>query len=277
MRSETPHTGVSFSLPPFEGAVRTLALLLGGAWLLFFALFLARDAADPGSWYELVKRFGQLDPAAWKQGAPEVWQLATYGFLHAVRDPMHLVGNLLMLWFFGAMLQQETGSKRFLLAWAVFQVAGGLVYLAPAAFGMDTPPAIGASGAAYGVMAACATLHPDARVLLIVFPVRLRTMALGIVALTVVAALLDFKEGSSGVAHLIHLGGLAAGFLWIRTGLWRRDPWAALERRRAVASIERGADDEARMDRLLDKIHREGIGSLTRSEKAFLERMSSRR
>jgi hypothetical protein len=48
-------------------------------------------------------------------------------------------------------------------------------------------------------------------------------------------------------------------------------------RRRAVAEIERGADDEARMDRLLDKIHREGIGSLTRSEKAFLERMSSRR
>ena len=44
-----------------------------------------------------------------------------------------------------------------------------------------------------------------------------------------------------------------------------------------MASLERGADDEARMDRLLDKIHREGIGSLTRAEKAFLERMSARR
>lgn len=268
---------MSLALPPFEGAVRALALVLGAAWLVFFALFLARDAGDPDSLYEVVKRFGQLDPAAWAQGVPEVWQLATYGFLHAARDPMHLVGNLLMLWFFGSMLQQETGSKRFVLAWAVFQLAGGLVYLVPAAFGHATPPAIGASGAAYGVMAACATLHPDARVLLIVFPVRLRHLALGIVVLTVLAALLDFKEGASGVAHLVHLGGLAAGYLWIRTGLWRRDPWAALERRRAVASIERGADDEARMDRLLDKIHREGIGSLTRAEKAFLERMSSRR
>jgi hypothetical protein len=50
-----------------------------------------------------------------------------------------------------------------------------------------------------------------------------------------------------------------------------------LARRRAVARIERGAADEERMDRLLEKIHREGIGALTRAEKAFLERMSSRR
>ena len=69
----------------------------------------------------------------------------------------------------------------------------------------------------------------------------------------------------------------ARSFGLVRTGAWRFDPWALVARRRAVAEIERGADDEARMDRLLDKIHREGIGSLTRSEKAFLERMSSRR
>jgi membrane associated rhomboid family serine protease len=132
------------------------------------------------------------------QGIPEVWQLLTYGFLHAVRDPMHIVGNVLMLWFFGSMLQAEVGPKRFVLAWFGFQLAGGLVFLVPVAFGLESPAAIGASGAAYGVMAACATLHPDTRVLLIVFPLRLQTMALGIVALTVFAALLDFKEARAG-------------------------------------------------------------------------------
>ncbi len=275
MRPESQ--GVSFSLPPFTGAVRTLALVLGAVFLLQFVLYLLPSSSSEDSLYQLLMRWGRLDPQAWLQGIPEVWQLLTYGFLHGVRDPMHIVGNVLMLWFFGAMLQAEVGPKRFALAWFAFQVAGGLVFLVPVAFGLESPAAIGASGAAYGVMAACATLHPDTRVLLIVFPLRLQTMALGIVGLTVFAALLDFKEGASGVAHLVHLGGLAAGYVWVRSGLWRADPWAALARKRAVASLERGADDEARMDRLLEKIHREGIGSLTRAEKAFLERMSARR
>ncbi|MEY2746925.1 MAG: hypothetical protein RL112_1967 [Planctomycetota bacterium] len=277
MRSTEPGPGLSMALPPFEGAVRLLALLLGGIFLLQFALFFAADPADPTSWHEALTRFARLDPEAWRAGVPEVWQLFTYGLLHAVQDPLHLLGNLLILWFFGSMLQADMDPRRFALFWFACQVAGGLVFLLPAAFGFDSPSAIGASGAAYGVMAACATLHPDARVLLIIVPLRLRTLVLIVLGLTIFAALLDFKQGSSGVAHLVHLGGLAAGHGLVRSGAWRFDPWALLARRRAVAEIERGADDEARMDRLLEKIHREGIGSLTRSEKAFLERMSSRR
>jgi membrane associated rhomboid family serine protease len=265
------------ALPPFEGAVRVLALVLGGVFLLQFALYIAADPADPASWHERVTRFARLDPEAWRAGAPEVWQLLTYGLLHAVQDPLHLLGNLLSLWFFGSMLQADMDPRRFALFWFACQLAGGLVFLLPAALGFDSPSAIGASGAAYGVMAACATLHPDARVLLIIVPLRLRTLVLIVLGLTVFSTLLDFKQGSSGVAHLVHLGGLAAGFGLVRSGAWRFDPWTMLARRRAVARIERGAADEERMDRLLEKIHREGIGALTRAEKAFLERMSSRR
>ncbi len=41
--------------------------------------------------------------------------------------------------------------------------------------------------------------------------------------------------------------------------------------------VAREADDEVRMDRLLEKIHREGMASLSRAEKDFLKRMSSKR
>ena len=60
-----------------------------------------------------------------------------------------------------------------------------------------------------------------------------------------------------------------------RKGL-RAEPLARLRARKALARGERRQGDEERMDELLEQIHREGIGSLTRSERSFLERVSSR-
>jgi membrane associated rhomboid family serine protease len=90
-------------------------LVLGAVFLLHFVLYLLPSSGSDDSLYQLLLRWGRLDPQAWLQGIPEVWQLLTYGFLHAVRDPMHIVGNVLMLWFFGSMLQAEGGPKRFVL------------------------------------------------------------------------------------------------------------------------------------------------------------------
>jgi hypothetical protein len=126
-------------------------------------------------------------------------------------------------------------------------------------------------------MTALATLYPRQTVYLVVIPVQLMWMAIFFVGLEAYLALISFKAGPDGVAQLVHLGGAAYGFLAVRTGLIEKDPVEILERRRAVARVERAADDEARMDRLLDKIHKEGMGSLSRTEKDFLKRMSSRR
>ena len=52
---------------------------------------------------------------------------------------------------------------------------------------------------------------------------------------------------------------------------------AVIERKRAVKQVERELSDDARMDALMAKISREGIGSLTRGEKAFLQKQSERK
>jgi hypothetical protein len=111
----------------------------------------------------------------------------------------------------------------------------------------------------------------------VIVPIQLKWLAILVVAIESYLAIIAFKAGSDGIAHLVHLGGAAYGFVAVRTGLIEKDPVEILERRRAVARVERAADDEARMDRLLDKIHKEGMASLTRTEKDFLKRMSSKR
>lgn len=254
--------------------VRRLLIALAAIHLGVFVLYLASDAT-----YARVTDPLQLDGARWFANLPIVplWELLTYGLLHSPVDLWHLIGNLLTLYMFGTMLEEELGSRRFLITYVASQVLGAFVFLAAGWMGMPSGPAIGASGACFGVMMATATLYPDRRITFILVPLTMRWFAIIIVAGTAFSALLQLKQGSSGTAHLIHLGGLAYGYLAVRSGLIRKDPVEAFEMRRAVKEVERAQSDEARVDDLLAKISREGIGSLSKGERDFLKKASSRK
>jgi len=137
-----------------------------------------------------------------------------------------------------------------------------------------------------------AVLRPRQTVFFLFIPVTLKVLALIFVGINVFLWLTQLRTGSSGgVAALVHLGGIAYGFVAARAGWIWKDPVEAVERARAVAAVERAprrrprarrrrpraAGDEARMDRLLEKIHKEGMGSLSRAEREFLKRASSRK
>ncbi|RME74948.1 MAG: rhomboid family intramembrane serine protease [Planctomycetota bacterium] len=98
-----------------------------------------------------------------------------------------------------------------------------------------------------------------------------------LVVLLIGLDLLNFLSATGGgVSQLAHLGGAAFGYIFVRHRD-RFDRWidrfsARLEARRAAQAEE----SEARLDALLDKINREGIGSLTPRERAFLKRASRR-
>jgi membrane associated rhomboid family serine protease len=266
-----------FAFPRITKVVRRLLVANVAIFLAFFVLWLA--SSDGGGLYATMRDILGLAPERWKLWSPwfPIWQLLTYGFLHSVVDFGHVLFNMLALYFFGTMLEERLGSRRFLLTYLAAQVAGGVLFLLPAAFGHLSGPVVGASGAVLGVTVAVATLYPRQIVFFIVFPIPLMWLAVALVGLDFFGALVSFKQGSDGVAHLAHLGGAIYGFLAVKLGLIQKDPIELFERKRAVAEVERAADDEARMDKLLEKIHREGMGSLSRSEKDFLKRMSSRR
>jgi membrane associated rhomboid family serine protease len=276
MRSTQELAGHS-PFPRWTPAVRWLAIAIAVCFVLEFGLYLARTSSD--SAFDWVVLYLGFDPDAWFRSplfAP-AWQLFTYGFLHDARSPWHIVGNLLVLYFFGTSLEERLGSRRLLLTYFVGQVVGALAHLAVHRAGIDLGAAIGASGAVYGVMIALATLTPDRVVYWMFFPMRMKWLAIGIVGFAVFAAILDVKDGPNGVANFVHLGGALYGFVAVRTGLIEKDPVEMLERRRAVQQVERAQSDALRVDQLLDKISRQGIGSLSKAEREFLKSASARK
>lgn len=272
---------VQLGLPAWTPMVRRLILLNSALFLACFALYLARE-----DWLDLVLLqlgldSGRFDGSTW----PPLWQLLTYGFLHSVTQITHILFNMLTLFFFGTQLEERFGKRSLLFHYLAAQLAGALLFLVSTWIFGAQPLLIGASGACYGVMFAVATLFPHRQVIFILFPMTLRTLAFVLLGMTIFMGLLDLKHGvSGGVSHATHLGGIAYGWLAARRGWLGFDPGTLLERRRAVRSVEqavqesmRSEADAARMDQILEKIHREGMARLTPAEKEFLRRASQRK
>lgn len=222
------------------------------------------------------------------------WTFVTYMFVHA--GLWHLAFNMLLLYSLGCRVEARMGSKAFILFYLYCGVGGALFSLGLAA--LQPGSVAGASAAVLGVAVAFAMLWPDEELVVFPFPwpVRARTLIIALLALDVVFALL---APGDGVAHIAHLGGAAFAYLFFRLQRWTapagptrvrvsepavlvssgsRDP----ERRDTPVPRRRPASQEpdpvaAETDRLLDKISRDGITSLTPAERRFLDEVSRKK
>jgi len=147
------------------------------------------------------------------------WMFLTSIFLHG--GIQHIMFNMVALFFFGTYLERMIGAKTFLALYFVSGIVGNVGYM----FTAPNPlvPALGASGAVYGVMGTLAALRP----LLMIFIYGLVPVPL--IMATVLYALLDFAGlfTPSGIAHGAHLAGLLVGGatgLYIRSN-WQRIAW----------------------------------------------------
>ena len=141
-----------------------------------------------------------------------VWQLATYMFIHG--GILHLVFNMLGLWWFGRELEELWGTRAFLRFYFLCGcLAGACVVLADYLFGNPSSATIGASGAVYGVPAASAALWPDRQILFyFLFPVKMKYFVM------IVAAIAFFESFSvnSQVSNVAHLSGLLFGYVLVK-------------------------------------------------------------
>jgi hypothetical protein len=139
---------------------------------------------------------------------PFPWMFVTSMFLHGGFE--HIFFNLLMLFMFGMTLERMIGSGRFLSLFLVAGIVGNIGYVLFSLATGDDTPAIGASGAIYGVFACLAILAPDIRVYLFFF------IPLRIIHALVLYAIVDvlFLNANDSVAHAAHLAGLAVGLLY---------------------------------------------------------------
>jgi membrane associated rhomboid family serine protease len=123
----------------------------------------------------------------------DYWRLITAAFLHY--GPLHLILNMLGLWWFGSLLEQRIGSGRFLLLYLVSGLAGSAGALVASA----GSPTVGASGAIFGILGAGLVLEQQ------------RDYVFGGSALGVIVANLVLTFFWPGISIGGHIGGLIGG------------------------------------------------------------------
>jgi membrane associated rhomboid family serine protease len=147
-----------------------------------------------------------------------LWQVVTYMFLHGTIG--HIFFNMLALWMFGTELERMWGTPFFVRYYFATGIAAAfstiLFSLAPFAVTerLYDSITIGASGAIYGVLLAYGLTFPNRPIYVyLVFPIPAKyfVMIMGAIAL-----LSSVGDTGGGIAHITHLGGLAAGYVLLR-------------------------------------------------------------
>ncbi len=140
----------------------------------------------------------------------QVWQLITYQFMHG--SFTHILFNMFALWMFGIEIENLWGSKKFIYYYLLCGVVAGLfqIFLTPLLTGL-VGPTIGASGAIYGVLIAFGVIFPNRYIFLYFFiPVKAKYL----ITFLILIEFFAISPGSN-IAHLAHLGGALAGFIYI--------------------------------------------------------------
>jgi len=141
-----------------------------------------------------------------------VWQVFTYMFVHG--GVTHLLFNMLTLWMFGSMLEQDWGTRQFLKYYFLCGMAAGVcVLVVNIAIGDWSTPTIGASGAIFGLLLAFGVLYPNQTVLMnFLFPIKAKYMVMIYAAIEL---LLTFGP-NTGVSTVAHLGGMVFGYVYLK-------------------------------------------------------------
>lgn len=239
---------------------------------------------------DIFLRYGALIPRAVVNG--EVWRAVTYLFLYG--GFWHIFFNMYMLWLYGTMVERELGRSRFLTIYFLSGLLGAAFFILA---NLGTKAwCIGASGATYGVMMAAAMLYPNAVMTIfpLFIPIRLKNFVLICCAIDIAQYLL----GGVSIAHLAHLGGAIGAFFFMRKlgfrsilPRWMNNLFSRKTSRykstsdsassssnyssNSYSSTYTGGDsslgyDPAELNRILDKMSRQGYQQLTELERETL-------
>lgn len=221
--------------PNRYGAFSSVTMLLIALCVLVYALEEALYFNDRLSFLGMIYFLGVVPKWIWAQQGLGAVTAVTVTFLHG--DLLHLAGNMLFLWAFGRRVEDACGRWRFLCFYFVCSATANLADIVVR--GSDGIPAIGASGAVSGVMAAYLLLYPWGRIdtfvfLIIPFKLRIRAFWLLIYFLFVTnlgpAIQMILNGEDYRVGYWAHLGGLIGGvtiFFFLRPEAlyryWRQD------------------------------------------------------
>jgi membrane associated rhomboid family serine protease len=212
------------------------------------------------------------------------WTFLTYFFVHV--DLMHVVFNMLFLYWFGQILQDFLGQTKTIQLYFIGGLAGAVAYIVA----LNTIPffknqgpmfLMGASAGVYAIVTAAATMRPNYTVhLFLIGPVAIKYIS----AFYVVWSMLE-SIGSNGGGNIAHLGGALVGVLFALNSKRAIVPsqkiekvltyvTVAAQKSAGIASTE--VVDEEELNQILDKISKSGFDSLSKIEKKRLFQASQK-
>ena len=127
---------------------------------------------------------------------------------------MHIIGNMLYMWIFADNIEDDLGSKKFIIFYLLSGIGAAMTQVLMDAH--SQVPMVGASGAIGGVLGAYLINHPKAKVLVLI-PFGFFSQLIKIRALYVLGFwfILQFISSGGGVAYAAHIGGFVSGVILI--------------------------------------------------------------
>lgn len=232
-----------------------------------------------------------LDASAVRHG--QIWRVVTYPFCHVVMNPIAIVFNMLLLWYFGSTLERMYGSREILWFYLGSAVATALVFLS---FGLKLQLAMPYSGAGPCVAALFmlfATHFPRQEIYLFgIVPIQVRIL-LGIYIILDILVIVNATKGMNsweGVPYLMNLWAVGLAYLYRRAdfrfttigeyfdfgNVRRAFRRMTTSRKLKVFAPDPSANLDEQVDAILAKIHDSGSESLTERERAVLQQASDR-
>ncbi len=198
-----------------------------------------------------------------------LWQFFTYMFLHSTTDPWHLIFNVIALWMFGGEIERILGSRRFLTLYLTAGIFAGLCS------SLFTPqsPIVGASAAILAIMVVFGMHFPNSTVVFYFFPIKAMYLVMIFTGITIFQCITPKNDT---IAYIAHLSGLLFGFLFVRYSYRVEKSLMKWQIYHHEKEFMKEQELREKVDKILEKVNREGLQNLTWKERNFLKNASKR-
>ena len=202
------------------------------------------------------------------------WSIITYGFLHGSFS--HIFWNMVILYYFGKILNNLFGDKLLKKLYLSGIVAGGLTYVIsynvfPVFRGVESVM-IGASAGVMSVLFYLASYSPQMGIRIFFFDIKIIYIALFLFFYDIIQIPLNNSGG-----HIAHIGGAIWGYYYCISNNKGEDFTQSIfnifkttKKKNTKASQNNNNFDQKKIDSILDKISDSGYDSLTKKEKEYL-------
>ncbi len=204
------------------------------------------------------------------------WSFITYGFLHGSFS--HIFWNMIILYYFGKILNNLFGDKLFKNLYLSGIVIGGLTYVLsynvfPAFNGVDSVM-IGASAGVMSVLFYLASYNPQRIIRIFFFDVKIIYIALFLFLYDIIQIPINNSGG-----HIAHIGGAVWGYYYCIRYNKGQDLVKSFFKNfknkktsnNTITNDKRSSNfDQKRIDSILDKISDSGYDSLSKADKEYL-------